>query len=90
VVLESLRNVADVLAALHNDAQRLAALAAADAAAREALVLEEKRYALGAISFLQLLIARQQAEQTSLDLLEAQAKRLTNSIAFFLAMGGGP
>lgn len=89
VVLEALGNVADVLRALDNDAQRLAALAAADAAARGFQASIERQYALGAASYVQLLIARQQSQQTRIALIEAQADRLADSAAFYQAMGGG-
>jgi len=89
VVLEGLRNVADVLRALDNAAQRLAALAAADAAAQGFLASIERQYGLGAASYVQLLIAQQQAHQTRITLIEAQADRLVDSAAFYQAMGGG-
>ena len=88
VVLESLRNVADVLRALENDAQRLSALSAADSAAQGSLASMQHQYRLGAASYVQLLIAQQQAQQTQIDLIEAQAQRLINSAAFYQAMGG--
>lgn len=88
VVLESLRNVADVLRALENDALRLSALAAADAAAQGSLELMQRQYQLGASSYTQLLIAQQQAQQTQIDLIEAQAQRLIDSAALFQALGG--
>ncbi|MCF6265935.1 MAG: efflux transporter outer membrane subunit [Desulfuromusa sp.] len=89
VVLESLRNVADVLRALENDAQRLTALSAANVAVQSSLELMQRRYVLGAASYVQLLIAQQQAQQTQLDLLSIQAQRLVDSAALFQAMGGG-
>lgn len=89
VVLESLRNVADVLRALENDARRLAALSAADAAAQGLLGSVQRQYGLGTAGYVQLLIAQQQSQQTRLDLIEAQAARLVNSVAFYQAMGGG-
>jgi len=89
VVLEALRNVADVLRALDNDAQRLAALAAADDAAQGFMASIERQYALGAANYVQLLIAQQQAHRTRIALLEAQADRLIDSAAFYQAMGGG-
>lgn len=89
VVLESLRNVADVLRALENDAQRLSALAAADAAAQGSLETMQRKYQLGATSYVQLLIAQQQAQQTQIDLIEAQAQRLIDSAALYQALGGG-
>jgi NodT family efflux transporter outer membrane factor (OMF) lipoprotein len=89
VVLESLRNVADVLRALENDAQRLVALSLADKAAQGSLESVQHQYALGAVGYIQLLTAQQQSLQTRINLAEAQAKRLVNSAAFFQALGGG-
>ena len=89
VVIESLRNVADVLRALENDAQRLAALSAADAAARESLDVTQRRYALGAAGYEQVLVMQQQSKQTRIDLIAAQAQRLVDSAALYQAMGGG-
>lgn len=88
VVLEALRNVADVLRALDNDAQTLAALATADTAAQGALESMQRQYALGAAAYVQLLIAQQQAQQTRVNLVAAQAQRLVDSAALFQAMGG--
>ncbi len=88
-VLQALRNVADALRALDNDAQTLRAQAAADASAQESLALAEQQYQLGATSFLQLLIAQQQAQQTRVGLIGAQAQRLADSAALYQAMGGG-
>lgn len=89
VVLESLRNVADILRAVENDAQTLTALAAADAAAQGSLESMQRQYALGATSYVQLLIAQQQAQQTRVNLIAAQAQRLVDSAALYQAMGGG-
>ena len=89
VVLESLRNVADVLRALENDAQALAALAAADAAAQGSLQSVQQQYALGAASYVQQLIAQQAVQQTRISLIGAQAQRLVDSAALYQAMGGG-
>ena len=88
VVLDSLRNVADVLRAVENDAQSLAALAAADAAARGSLESVRNQYRLGASSYVQLLIAQKQAQQTTINLIAAQAQRLVDSTALYQAMGG--
>lgn len=89
VVLEALRNVADALRAVENDAQVLAALAAADEAAQGSLRSVERQYQLGAASYVQLLIAQQQAQQTRLGLAAAQAQRLVDSAALYQALGGG-
>lgn len=89
VVLVALREVADVLRALDNDAQTLAALATADTAAQGSLESMQRQYALGAASYVQLLIAQQQAQRNRLNLIAAQAQRLIDSVAFYQAMGGG-
>ena len=89
VVLEALRSVADALRALDNDAQALAAQAAADAAAQGSLQSMQRQYALGAASYLQLLSAQQQAQQIRTDLVAAQARRLLGSAALYQAVGAG-
>lgn len=88
-VLNAFRNVADVLKQLDGDALALAAQAEADSAARTSLSLVEQQNGLGAASYLQLLTAQQQAQQTRLLLISAQAARLTDTAALFQAMGGG-
>jgi NodT family efflux transporter outer membrane factor (OMF) lipoprotein len=89
VVLEALRSVADALHALDNDAQALAAQAAADAAAQGSLQSMQRQYALGSASYLQLLSAQQQAQQIRTDLVAAQARRLQSSAALYQAVGAG-
>ncbi|MEO6986641.1 MAG: efflux transporter outer membrane subunit [Paralcaligenes sp.] len=89
VVLESLRSVADTLRAVENDAQTLASLASGDAAAQGSLQSMERQYKLGAASYVQLLIAQQQAQQLRINLVAAQAQRLVDSVALYQAMGGG-
>lgn len=88
VVLESLRNVADILRAVENDAQTLAALAAADSASQSSLQSVRRQYTLGAASYVQLLIAQQQAQQAHLNLVAAQAQRLVDSTALYQALSG--
>ena len=89
VVLESLRNVADVLRAVENDAQSLSALAVADTAAQGSLESVQTQYKFGASSYVQLLIAQKQAQQTRISLIAAQAQRLADSAALYQSMGGG-
>ena len=89
VVLESLREVADVLRALENDSQRLTALSAADLAAQKLLDSMRRRYDLGATSYFELLTVEQQSQQTKIDLIEVQAQRFVNCAAFYQAMGAG-
>ncbi|MBU6438795.1 MAG: efflux transporter outer membrane subunit [Betaproteobacteria bacterium] len=88
-VLLALRNVADALRQLDNDAQTLQAQSAADDAAQQSLKLVQQQYSLGAASYLQLLTAQQQAQSTRIQLLAAQAARLSDTAALYQAMGGG-
>ncbi len=88
VVLEALRNVADTLRAVENDAQTLTALAIADSAAQASLQSLERQYRLGAASYLQLLVAQQKAQRTHLGVTTAQTQRLIDSVAMYQAMGG--
>ena len=88
VVLGALQEVADSLRALSHDAQALASLAAADAASQATLAAVQRQHALGAASTVQLLVARQQAEQSRTGLIAAQAQRLVDSAALWQALGG--
>ncbi|MCW8830037.1 MAG: efflux transporter outer membrane subunit [Gammaproteobacteria bacterium] len=89
VVLESLRNVADVLQALDYGAQALAAQAAAEASAQASLQSMQRQYALGTVSYLQLLTAQQQAQQSRISLIDVQSQRLIDTTLLYQAMGGG-
>jgi NodT family efflux transporter outer membrane factor (OMF) lipoprotein len=89
VVLESLRNVADVLRAVENGADALAAYAAADAAAQSAVQFVHRRYQFGTASYLEVLNAEETAQQSRSRLIAAQAQRLAETAALFQAMGGG-
>lgn len=88
-VLKALRNVADVLQQLDNDASVLTAQQAADASSQEALKLVSHQYELGAASYLQLLTAQQQAQKVRINLIAAETARLVDTAALYQAMGGG-
>lgn len=88
-VLLAVRDVADVLRALENDAQALQAESAADASAQRSLYLVSQQYRLGVATYLQLLIAQEQAQQARISLIAAQAQRLADTAALYQAMGGG-
>lgn len=89
VVLDALRNVADALRAAQADAQVLGALVRADAAAQASLQATQHQLHLGAASYLQWLVAEQQALQLRSSLVAAQAQRLADSAALFQAVGAG-
>lgn len=88
-VLQAFQNVADVLRALELDARTLKAQADADAAARDSLDLTREQFRLGAVSYLSLLNAQQQYQQTRISLVQAQAARFADTAALFQALGGG-
>ena len=89
VVLQSLRQVADVLRTLESDALAEQSLESASRSADQGLDLVERQHRLGAASYLQLLLAQQQALQTRLGVLDVQGRRLANTVALYRAMGGG-
>lgn len=89
VVLDALRNVADALHSAQADAQVLGALVRADAAAQASLQATQHQLHLGAASYLQWLVAEQQALQLRSSLVAAQAQRLADSAALFQAVGAG-
>ncbi|GAB3629628.1 efflux transporter outer membrane subunit [Pandoraea terrae] len=88
-VLLAFQNVADSLRALDNDARALAAQAEAADAARNSLALSEQQYRLGGVSYLALLDAQRQYQQTVVALVQAQAARYADTAALFQATGGG-
>jgi len=88
-VLQALRQVADALRALDHDAQALQAQSAANTSAQTSLQLIERQYALGTANGLQLLTAQQQAQQTRIGLIAAQAARLSDTALLYQALGGG-
>jgi NodT family efflux transporter outer membrane factor (OMF) lipoprotein len=88
-VLQAFQNVADVLRALETDARALKAEAEAADAARKSLDLTKEQFRLGAVSYLTLLIAQRQYQQTRITLILARAARFADTAALFQALGGG-
>ena len=88
-VLQAFQNVADALRALETDARTLQAQADAAKLAGDTLDLTQQRFALGAVSYLSLLDAQRQFQQTRIALVQAQAARYADTAALFQALGGG-
>lgn len=88
-VLQALQQVADALRALELDSTALAAHDQAAQASDLSLATTHQLYAAGGVSHLQLLDSQRQQLQTRMDLLGAQADRLTDSAALLQALGGG-
>lgn len=89
VVLGAFAQVADALRALEHDAQAVAAQAAALAAAEQTLALVQANYEAGTADYLQLLSATRQYQQARINHLQARALRLQDTVALFVALGGG-
>jgi NodT family efflux transporter outer membrane factor (OMF) lipoprotein len=88
-VLQGFQNVADALRALSDDARALQAQAAASGLAGQTLDLTRRQYELQAVSYINLLTAQRQYEQSRLSLVSARAARLSDTVALFQALGGG-
>ncbi|KAB2832668.1 MAG: RND transporter, partial [Candidatus Dadabacteria bacterium] len=57
--------------------------------ADEALRLIEANYQAGIVDYLQVLIANYQYYQAQINFIQAQAQRLQDTVAFYVALGGG-
>jgi len=89
VVIKALQDVADTLQALQSDADALKAQTVATKATNDSLKLAQEQYKAGAISYLSLLNAEQADQQAQLTLVQAKARRYTDSAALYVALGGG-
>ena len=81
-VLNSFAQVADTLRALEHDAETLQSQSQALRASEEALQLIQANY-------LQVLVANGQYHQAKIGYLQALAQRFQDTVALFLALGGG-
>ncbi len=89
VVLRAFSQVADSLRALAGDAQAVDARADAMAASRTTLRLVQAGLDSGVGSGLQVLAADLQYRQARIAWLQAVAQRLQDTVAFYVALGGG-
>jgi NodT family efflux transporter outer membrane factor (OMF) lipoprotein len=88
-VITAFQNVADVLYALHSDAESLNVAVAAERAAKKTLDITLKQQEFGAVNYLALLSAQQAYQQALISRVQAQANRLSDTAALFQALGGG-
>jgi outer membrane protein TolC len=88
-VLAALVQVADTLKALEFDAQALHAQDAARSAASEALGLLQANYHAGLVAYVDVLAADVQYHQAVIGDLQAVALRQQDTVALFVALGGG-
>ena len=88
-VITAFQNVADALYALQADAEALKAAVAAEQATKVSLDLTLSAQQLGAVNYLAVLSAQQAYRQALLTRVQAQAARLSDTIALFQALGAG-
>ena len=88
-VLGAFAQVADTLRALDHDARALAAEDEALATAEQALHLIQIHYEAGLSTYLEVLAADAQYHQAMIGELEALAVRYQDTVALYVALGGG-
>jgi len=88
-VIGAVQNVADALRALQNDADALRAARDFQRAAKTSFDLANQQMQSGNANVLLLLNAQQSYLQASLQVVQTQAARLSDTAALFAALGGG-
>ena len=88
-VVSAFTQVADALSALQHDAEMVAAQQQSLEAADDALRLVTANYQAGLVNTQQVLIIESQRLQAKLAYLSAIAQRYQDTLAFFVALGGG-
>jgi NodT family efflux transporter outer membrane factor (OMF) lipoprotein len=88
-VLVAFQNVADALEAIQSDAKALGAQLSAERAAERSLKIARLQRSAGMSGSLSVLIAEQAYRQARLARIQAQSARVADSVALFLALGGG-
>jgi NodT family efflux transporter outer membrane factor (OMF) lipoprotein len=89
IVLNAFSEVADCLTALVHDAQAVQGQLDAKTAAAEALKLMQINYNAGLVDYLSVLIADVQYHQASIAYVQALARRYQDTVALYVALGGG-
>ncbi len=88
-VLDGFAQVADSLKALEHDAQALEAEVDARRAAAETLEITQVNYRAGLVAYLDVWVADVQFHQASIGYIQAVAQRYQDTVALFVALGGG-
>ncbi|MFZ6862572.1 efflux transporter outer membrane subunit [Undibacterium sp. Ji67W] len=88
-VLGAFQNVADSLQAIQHDANAYAAAYKSEQASLKSVTIARKQFALGDISTASLLLAEQAYQQAKSALVQAQANRLSDTVALIQSLGGG-
>jgi len=88
-VLGAFQQVADTLRGLQHDAEALTAQTEAVETAEKALHLIQANYQAGIATYLQVIVADEQYLQAKIGYVESVAQRLQDTVALYVALGGG-
>jgi len=88
-VINAFQNVADTLKAIKSDALSLRTASNAERAALTSLNIAQRQLKLGDSSTIELVLNELTYQQAKLNLIQAQANRLSDTVALFQALGGG-
>src|SRR5262249_5011453 len=88
-VLGGFQDVANALAALTLDADALKTQLLAEQTASQSLDIVTERFRAGAVSYISLLDAERTYQQARIALVQSQANRYADTVALFVALGGG-
>ncbi|MGC1455923.1 MAG: efflux transporter outer membrane subunit [Nitrospirota bacterium] len=88
-VLGAFAQVADTLRGLEHDAELVQAQSRALSASEEAQRLILSNYQAGTANYVQVLIANGQYQQAKISYIQAEAQRFQDTVALFVALGGG-
>ena len=89
VVIAAFQNVADALRALQSDSRELKAALRAETAAKASLDIVQTQLDAGQVNQLAVLNAQQTYLTASVSRVQAEANRLSDTAALFMALGGG-
>ena len=88
VVMTAIQDVADILNVIQSDVRALDLAEQAAQSASTTGELTRKRYEAGAVDFPTLRVAQQSEHLATINLAQAQANRLGDTVALFQALGG--
>ncbi len=88
-VITAFQNVADALRALQSDARAVQAALHAEETAKASLDIIEKQLSAGQVNQLAVLNAQQTYLNAVITHVQAEANRLSDTAALFMALGGG-
>ena len=88
-VISAFQQVADCLKAMEHDAETQIAQSESLHASNESLGLINVNYQAGLVNYLQVLTVNSQYQQAKIAYLQISAQRLQDTVALFIALGGG-